>query len=520
LDGVDGILGLRFKRAAGDAVGAGLPGIPLAALYPPVNVLELDLDPAGTPGMSLGSAPLIGCTPPELMFHTYLAGKESAVDLFGLSFTDIELPFVATADTGSSTAGQPRILLSTTTRDDLVLARPLAEALGYDSATGNWGSAQTVSIRLLGIKTRLPIGPAYPISKIRVADLAGLDYSAVLSLDRWQAFVLGFDFVDYQGGLNGVVSLLRRDDLGWASRLYSLEGPNFVALPGLNSMADDVYGDLSDDGQTVVFQSNRAGGQGGWDVYVYRVGQGLLDLSGLNSAADDGDPSVSGDGRFVTFHSDRAGNNDIYLYDVQARAFVDLPGLNTEHLERNPDLSADGTRLAFRSARPGTAGGSSDLFLYDLGSKRLVPLAHPWLNTGGHDVDPALSADGRLLAFNSRYRDDSVGHHDVYLYDAARDEMVDLRHANSAVRDSAPALSPDGGYLAFVSERNAPELANRGRDLFLLELRTGEFLFLPGLNSHLEDSAPALTTGGAHVLFHSKRPSSVGGYDLYLYRRF
>jgi Tol biopolymer transport system component len=141
------------------------------------------------------------------------------------------------------------------------------------------------------------------------------------------------------------------------------------------------------------------------------------------------------------------------------------------------------------------------------------------MNTCAHEVDPSLNADGSLMSFNATSREDSQGNRDVYLYDVARKSMLDFWFVNSKVLDTATSLSSDGNFIAFNSERNHSELASRGRDIFLLDLRSDEFIFLPGLNSDFEDSAPALSRDARNLLFHSKRPGSLGGYDLYLYRR-
>lgn len=165
-----------------------------------------------------------------------------------------------------------------------------------------------------------------------------------------------------------------------------------------------------------MFESNRGGDT---DIYVYKIGQGILTLPGLNSPGVDADPSISGDGSQIAFQSDRGGDFDIYVYDLNARAFIEVPGLNTGYDERGPDLSADGTRVAFRSERPDeSVDGSSDIFIYDMNQKSYVPLRGGWLNTRGGEYLPSLNADGTLLSFTGLERADGISNlADVYLYD-------------------------------------------------------------------------------------------------------
>jgi len=49
-----------------------------------------------------------------------------------------------------------------------------------------------------------------------------------------------------------------------------------VPLPGLNGAGDDRHPSVSADGSVIVFQSNRAGGGGANDLYVYQVATATL----------------------------------------------------------------------------------------------------------------------------------------------------------------------------------------------------------------------------------------------------
>jgi len=61
----------------------------------------------------------------------------------------------------------------------------------------------------------------------------------------------------------------------------------------------------------------------------------------MNSPSADMQPALSGDGRLVAFVSDRPGGKggrDIYLFDRSAKKFLELPGLNSEAPEQSPSL--------------------------------------------------------------------------------------------------------------------------------------------------------------------------------------
>lgn len=354
------------------------------------------------------------------------------------------------------------------------------------------------------------------------------DYKAVLGLRAWENFAVAFDFVDFQaGGPEGTIFFLNKDEPYETEEFYSYYpelNDNLVKLPGLNTIADEKYADISDDGKTIAFQSKRAGGAGNNDVYIYRRGKGTLELSGLNSAADDSDPSLSGDGKLVAFQSNRGGGQgdyDIYLYDIENEQLVNLPGLNSAHLERNPDLSADGNFISFRTEREGSllpdGGGGSDVLVYDRSRQAFHGI--DGLNTVYGEFDPVVSENGAFVAFDGLEREDALGENDIYLFDARSDTLVDLGdQINSYVRDGAVTLSSEGRYLAFDSARNDPELGSIGRDVFMFDVFSRETIFRPGLNSHFEDSGANLSRHGQYIVFHSKRPGAYGGFDVYLYK--
>jgi Tol biopolymer transport system component len=143
-------------------------------------------------------------------------------------------------------------------------------------------------------------------------------------------------------------------------RMYDPVGDTLVALPGLSTggpltdtaPAPDVHGDR------VAFQTNRAGN---WDIGVWNRAGGLATLPDLASAASDVEPSLSSNGRWLAFASDRAGGAggyDIYLYDLANSTFVALPGLNTAGEERHPAVSLSGGALFFQArASPADSWG-------------------------------------------------------------------------------------------------------------------------------------------------------------------
>jgi Tol biopolymer transport system component len=129
--------------------------------------------------------------------------------------------------------------------------------------------------------------------------------------------------------------------------------------------------------------------------------------------------------------------------------------LNSRYNDQQPALSGDGRWLAFISDR----NGRSELLLYDLQEKQFVPL--PGLNQNDTLLqNPSLSRTGRYLAYLSSQQ----GKPELTLYDRAtkRAELLAPGYRNW-VRN--PQISPDGRYLAFETARRGQwdiEVLDRG----------------------------------------------------------
>ncbi|MCP4074246.1 MAG: hypothetical protein GY742_21355, partial [Hyphomicrobiales bacterium] len=528
LEGVaDGIFGLYISVPL-----PFFPDSPMMTLKPAFNLLELNLDPEGTAGMSLGTMPLAGGVSEHLSWHTNVPGQMNPHNPAD-SFTNMAVPFIAAGyAAGSDTPaayfgkaesyqdGQPvsRAVPGALIRDRIIIDTGVAEELGYDSAASAWGETNRVSISLLmyGSDALLPVAREIPTAKTDVADLSGETYSAVLGSDYWNSYILGFDTADYQNdGPAGMLFMVRRQD-ALASDALAGTDHHFTELPGLNSIADDMLGDVSDDGKTLVFQSSRADGAGETDIYVYRIGEGILELPGMNGPGYDREPSLNGDGSLVAFDSNRNGSSDIFLYDIATQSFIELPGLNTDNHENAPDISSDGTRLICHSLDPGDSGAVPELKIYDIENKTALRTPSN-MRSGLADSGPSLNGDGRLVAFARKSAGDDKN---LRIYDGRRGRMRQLpEHLNTPFMENGWNLSSDGNFIAFSSNRNDPDDGHTGKDILLAELASEEFLFLPSLNSGFEDGGPALSQNAEYVVFHSKRPGGEGGYDIYLYQR-
>jgi Tol biopolymer transport system component len=134
---------------------------------------------------------------------------------------------------------------------------------------------------------------------------------------------------------------------------------------------------------------------------------------------------------------------------------VATPTLNTPFQEQQPALSGDGRLLAFSSNR----AGSQSLYLYDLEARRGLEL--PGLNRRGAIAEsPSLSYTGRYLVYLSQMG----GRPALVLYDRATNRAEFLAQGYPGqIRD--PSISPEGRFVAFQGDRRGQwdiELIDRG----------------------------------------------------------
>jgi len=278
-----------------------------------------------------------------------------------------------------------------------------------------------------------------------------------------------------------------------------------------------------------------------YDVFVRDRFERTLDLVSIGSAAEvsDGDsrfPSISADGRFVAFEStastfdptDLNAQRDVYLRDREngtttlvSRALAGGAGNGSSGF---PAVSNDGRWIAFVSDATnlveGDTNNEQDVFLHDalLGTTRRVSVTETGAQSAGGVVgQPAMSTDGKTIAFASRASDivsaDPADFADVFVYDrcsgmvllASRTPDAGFPTGNSL----SPTISADGRRVAFSSlaEDILPDLANGYEDIFLYDLDRDETTLVSvsttGEVGAGDSYSPSIDARGRTVVFAS-----------------
>jgi Tol biopolymer transport system component len=204
------------------------------------------------------------------------------------------------------------------------------------------------------------------------------------------------------------------------------------------------------------------------------------------------------------------------------RMSVDGTGGDPDASSFAPAVSADGRYVAFASDASdlveGDENSRTDVFVVDrvTGTTERVSRNASGDDANGSSTAPAISADGRYIAFTSGASDlvpdDSNAGVDVFVRDhlSATTERISLSAgADPEVGSFDPSISADGRYVAFASD--ASDLvtgdANGRTDVFVHDRDSNSTervsLDVDGGDAGGESSGAAISADGQHVAFRS-----------------
>jgi Tol biopolymer transport system component len=191
-------------------------------------------------------------------------------------------------------------------------------------------------------------------------------------------------------------------------------------------------------------------------------------------------------------------------------------------------LSHAGTRLGFVSTAPLAPGanGRNHAFVQDLGgATRLVSRSTGGAVENGATVGAALSGDGRFVAFASSATNlvpgDTNGEIDIFVRDLRSSTTVRVSVGRNGAQANwfsvDPAISRDGRFVAFASAASnlVADDTNGQVDVFVRDLATGRTTLLSrapdGGPADLGGGEPSISGNGTRVLFHSVATNLVRG---------
>jgi tetratricopeptide (TPR) repeat protein len=188
------------------------------------------------------------------------------------------------------------------------------------------------------------------------------------------------------------------------------------------------------------------------------LGLAILDLrtntiTELTAHAEDSSPSWSPETDQLVFASDKHGDRKWRLYVISPS---EVRGDGEEWVfGQMPDWSRDGTRIAYHGCDE--RGDNCSVWVMQPGGFNPARLT-----TDPSDTAPAWSPDGTQVVFISA----RTGNWELFLVEIATGQEIRLTE-NDAV-DIAPVWSPDGKQIAFLSNRDGVWA------VYILEVKSGQ----------------------------------------------
>jgi WD40-like Beta Propeller Repeat len=190
--------------------------------------------------------------------------------------------------------------------------------------------------------------------------------------------------------------------------------------------------------------------------------------------------TISDDGRVIAFVSHRKGTWDVYVYDRKTRQLSRPGPLAGSDDWIGAALSGSG-QFIIASYRKKAGAIKSGLSLYDRTHAKLVPL--PGLSVRGEALQPAISGNGRFIAFVDETQRGPALRYEARLYDRWRQAMVPLPRLQHQFADVVePTVDNEGRYIAFASGAGLPPHPPSSR-LYLYDRQNDGLIDLPGLGT-------------------------------------
>ncbi|MCP4965416.1 MAG: hypothetical protein GY926_09290 [bacterium] len=246
---------------------------------------------------------------------------------------------------------------------------------------------------------------------------------------------------------------------------------------------------------------------------------------------------VSADGNIIVYRStatnlvvgDTNRAYDIFLYDVTTdtttRVSVASDGTQADSSGHEPAVSADGGTVVYQSYATNlvpeyTSGHYSQIYAYDVASgttTRVSITSDGGEARGGSSSDPAISADGATIVYESRatnlVADDTNGDHDIYAYDVSTGTTTRVSVASDGTQanddSDYAAISADGSMIVYESAATnlVADDTNGFQDVFAYDVGTGATTLVSvagdGTQADSPSNYPAVSGDGGTIVYSS-----------------
>lgn len=198
-------------------------------------------------------------------------------------------------------------------------------------------------------------------------------------------------------------------------------------------IADAAQPAIRGDGQRIAYRNTRSDMMG---ITSFDPGSGLQ--LRFTEFGEDSMPSWSPEGNRVVIASNREGDRRWRIYTVWAEEKGGVTNLN---FGEQPSWHPAADLIAYRGCDE-RGNGCGIWLMNGNGGGRSGVTSNP------SDGNPAWSGDGQTIVFDSNQRD---GNHEIYKVEVATGAVERL--TNNPTTDVMPTISPDGNWVAFLTDR-------------------------------------------------------------------
>jgi Tol biopolymer transport system component len=292
---------------------------------------------------------------------------------------------------------------------------------------------------------------------------------------------------------------------------------------------------------------------GGTAPFTWTVSSGVLpdglSLDGATGVVS-GTPTLIATGNsavvFVVKDSTGMTATGSVLFAVHPRTdrvSVDSNGTAGSGASSTPSINSDGSLVAFvsLSANFVTGVNGSQIYVHNRQTNQIEVISRDSDTTvinegGGVSTDPAISADGRFVAFVSQSSNlvPGISGQQVYLRDRQTGQTTLVSSDSSGVTsnglvNSSPAISGSGQSIVFVSNGTNVVTGVTGQQIYLHDRVTGSTSLISKNNNVTpapgdgNSVTPAISADGRYIVFASVATNlgaAGGNQQIFIHDRF